>query len=103
MDALSFRMTPLGVEGVSYLGRLPPHILNQIHVLSLDHCGVDAPAISSLAKLILQMSKLETVSIQLFSTSVNDGEEDVIDISSLNDQLYKSAFSSLPSRLSLES
>ena len=80
VDALSFRMTPLGVEGVSYLGRLPPHILSKIHVLSLDHCGVDASAISSLAKLILQMSKLETVSIQLFSTSVNDGEEDVVDI-----------------------
>ena len=41
---------------------------------------MDASAISSLAELILLMSKLETVSIQLFSTSENDGEEDVIDV-----------------------
>lgn len=83
VDTLSFRMTPLGDEGVSYLGHLPPSILNRIHVLSLDNCGVDAPAISSLAKLILQMSNLETVSIQLFNKSENDEEETVIDICAL--------------------
>lgn len=75
VDTLSFKMTLLGLEGVSYLGHLPPCILDQIRVLSLDQCGVDTPTISCLAQLIPRMSKLEAISIELFDKSEKDEKE----------------------------
>ena len=66
IDTLSFKLTPLGQDGVNYLGQLPPSILNEIRILSLDQCGVDPPTLSRLAHLVSQMSNLEKVSFQLY-------------------------------------
>ena len=90
IDTLSFRATPLGEEGVSYLGRLPPSILNNIHVLSLDECRLDKPTLSCLAQLFPQISNLEIISLALYYHKADNlVMDDSIDLSILLQSLSK--------------
>jgi hypothetical protein len=80
---LSLKSTPLGEEGASHLERLPSDILNKIRVLSLDQCGVDTKTISCFANLFKKMSRLESVSFELYHKGGQTEETDPIDITLL--------------------